>query len=98
MAQNRAAWTNHQWKIWEEITWIIHRMMKSENDKVVFDLYCEADNLYSKFFIYDSTNEGDDWYGCRMFRIREQELEDLKKKQDTTVTYNLYGCNVTINN
>lgn len=95
MKATRMYWNNEDYRKWSIITGIIARMMKSEDDTEVFDLYCEAEDLWEEYFPYESLHEGDSWYGCRMFNIRQKQLEKLSK---IGITYNLYGCKVTIVN
>ena len=95
MKMTRINWSDRDHERWAIITGIISKMMKSQDNEEVFNLYCEAQDLYDEWFPYESLHEGDDWYGCRMFNLRTKQLEKLSK---VGVTYNLYGCKVTIIN
>lgn len=75
----------------------LERKIKHSNDlDDLFDLYCDADDLWIKYFeIYEVKSNNNNFVPDheRLFLERQDKLE----KSPETVTINIFGCNVTMN-
>ena len=90
---DRSVWTSKQWVAYEHITNLIYKMMEEKDPVEVDCIHYEAKHLWRKYFPYEYSTEGDNKHVERMYIIRKKQLGNA-----CSVTYNLYGCSITINN
>lgn len=76
----------------------IHRlgnlMFTAWDEEYLFDLFCEAEDLWNEYFPFEASQAGDDWYLTKRFNDISREIRNRK---NTGVTVNLFGCDVTVN-
>ena len=79
---------------WKRICFIFREMLSVFDREYLFDLYCEAEDLWWEFFPFEASQWGDDWWVTKRFNDVDRHL---KKVGNTAITVNLFGCNVTVN-
>ena len=86
-------WTNQQIVTMRRINRILWKMLFSNNEDEVFDLFCEADDLWNEYFPWEAAQKGDKWKGVRWFN---DKMRSLKKPQIIEVAVNINNSNVNI--
>lgn len=80
----------------EEIIYLERQIRRCNDIDDLFDLYCEADDIWIKHFeFYEVMANNDNFVPDheRLFLAQQDKLE----KSPETVTINIFGCNVTMN-
>ena len=79
---------------YKRILFIAREMLSVFDREYLFDIYCEAEDLWWEFFPFQASQYGDDWWVTKRFNDCDRHL----KKVGNAVTVNLFGCNnVTVN-
>ena len=69
------------------------KMFRARYEDDLFDLYCEADDLWEEYFPFFAEQEGDRWYLTR----RYNDLAKRLRNKPDVVTVNIFGNNITVN-
>lgn len=67
------------------------KMMKAWDENYLFDLYCQADDLWQEYFPFQANQLGDKWEVTKLYNDLSRAIRDKK-----SVVVNLLGCNVTL--
>ena len=86
-------WNKEQINAMKAIQQILWDMLLSNNEDEVFDLFCQADDLWNEYFPWEASQKGDSWKGVRWYN---DKMRSLKKMTTDNTTTNISG-NVTIN-
>ena len=76
-------------------------MLGAWDEDYLFDLFCEAEDIWNDQFPFESNLQGDDWWVTRRFNDCSRAIKEAKKRGGCNITVNLFGCTVqidTINN
>ena len=84
---------DNQRAILRKISRIAAKMRTCWDKDYLFDLYCEADDLWNENFPFQAQQLGDKWYVTKLFNDLSRELKNMHN-----VTINLFDCNVTMKN
>ena len=79
-----------QKKALRKISRIAAKMRVAWDKDYLFDLYCEADDIWNEYFPFQANQLGDKWYITKLYNDLARELKDR-----TPVTINLFDCNIT---
>lgn len=72
-------------------------MLTAWDPEYLFDLYCEAEDLWNEFFPFEASQWGDNWWLTKRFNDLNREIGNRQKYLAGGVNVNLFGCEVTIN-
>ena len=79
-----------------KINKIYKHMLECNYTDDLFDLYCEAEDIWAENFPFEFNIEGDDWWLTKKYVDLDRKLRK-NIEENPTVTINLFGCNVTVN-
>lgn len=83
---------NSQKKALREIRRITAKMRTCWDKEYLFDLYCQADDIWNDEFPFQAEQLGDNWSVTKLYNDLARKL-----KNHGQVTINIFDCNVTIN-
>lgn len=66
--------TSEQRKAWNKIVQIGNSMLATTDRNKLFDLFCEADDLWNEFFPFEACTKGDNWWLARRFNNIDRAL------------------------
>ena len=78
----------------KEISHLYNLMLQAWDEGYLFDLYCQADDLWQENFPFQASQWGDDWWVTRRYNDMVRYIRDRPMK---SFTVNLFGCTVNIN-
>ena len=83
--------TEAQKKALRKISRIAAKMRTCWDKDYLFDLYCQADDLWNDNFPFQAEQLGDKWYVTKLFNDCARELKNMR-----SITINLFDCDVTM--
>ena len=95
MRINYETLTSDQKNALKKIHELGNEMLRAWNENDLFDIYCQADDLWNEYFPFQAEQEGDHWYLTRRYNDLSREFR--KNKNPESLTVNLFGCTVKIN-
>lgn len=83
-----------QKKALKKINELANSMLMAWDEEYLFDLFCEAEDLWNEYFPFEAEQAGDDWWVTKRFNDVNREI---RNRRTCGVTINLFGCDVTVN-
>lgn len=74
MKVNLITKTATQRMAWARITQLANSMLATTDRSKLFDLYCEAEDLYNEFFPFEAAIDGDNWWLTKRFNNIDRAL------------------------
>ena len=68
-------------------------MLTTWDREYLFDLYCEAEDIWNENFPFEASQVGDDWYLTKRFNDLDRKL----REEHEVIQVQLFGCTININ-